>query len=757
MFQTIVMMTAELSLVTELAIILISAALFTIIFKALKQPLILGYIIAGFIVGPNLGLFPQFSAESVHDWSELGIIFLLFGLGLEFSFKKLVKIGASAFITAGVKCIGMFAVGILAGKAMGWTTMESIFLGGMLGMSSTTIIIKAYGDMGLKNKSYSSLVFGSLVFEDLIAVLLLVLLSTLAVTGEFAGKEMVWGITRLMFFIVLWFLVGIFLIPLVLKKARKYLDDEIALLVGIGLCFGMVVVANAVGFSSALGAFVMGSILAETMEGARFERVTTNIKDLFGAVFFVSVGMMVDPVVIGQHWLTILIITVIAMSGILVFSTLGSVLAGQGLSSSVHAGFSLAQLGEFAFIIAGLGCDLGVLRSFIYPVIIAVSVLTTFTTPYMIRLGDPAAEWLQRILPARLVNALEPEESTSSSSKAEKSEWRQLLQSFFLRFGLFGVLVVAIMIASAKLMPMLMGALPFQIGEVASHWLSLAIELAVLSPFLYGLSINGSSVAHSGAVLLRKDRSSKWSLMALVCLRSAFVAFVVISVIDAHFTLVWWIYVLLLLAFFGLVLLVAIKSAGKVDRLTSTFMDNLNARDNEERRLAPVSNEVKSKLSVYDVSLQSVTINPDFSLAGKPLRDMPFRKYSGANVIKIQRGTRSIVIPRGDEPVLPGDVLLAVGTSEQLERFKESIDEHVVHDDSFSSPDFVVESIVISESSSLYGKSLRESDMRTSGCMAVSVIRDGKIITNPKADFVFRTDDIVWLAGEKDSVDWFRS
>ena len=283
-------MSEELGLVAELAIILVAAGLFTIISRALKQPPILGYIIAGFLVGPNLGLPPQPDSEAIHEWSEIGIIFLLFGLGLEFSFKKLMKIGSSALITAGVKCIGMFAVGIVAGKAMGWTSMEGIFLGGLLSMSSTTIIIKAYGDMGLKDRPYATLIFGSLVFEDLIAVLLMVLLSTLAVTGKFAGGEMLMGLAKLVFFLVLWFVVGIYLIPLILRKAKKYLNNEILLLVAIGLCFLMVVLANIAGFSSALGAFVMGSILAETVEGERIEHITGSIKDLFGAIFFVSVG-----------------------------------------------------------------------------------------------------------------------------------------------------------------------------------------------------------------------------------------------------------------------------------------------------------------------------------------------------------------------------------------------------------------------------------------------------------------------------------
>ena len=420
-------MTEELHLVSDLALILISAGIFTIISKALKQPLILGYIVAGFLVGPHLGLFPSVTdTHSVEQWSEIGIIFLLFSLGLEFSFKKLIKVGSSALIMAVTKCIGMFIVGIILGSVLHWTLMESVFLGGLLSMSSTTIIIKAYDDMKLKNKPYASLVFGSLVFEDLIAILLLVLLSTLAVSNKFAGGEMIGSLLKLGFFMVLWFVVGIFMIPTLLKKAQKYINDEILLIVSIGLCFGMVALAEYVGFSSALGAFVMGSILAETLEGEHIMHLTDSIKDLFGAIFFVSVGMMVDPTMIAEYAIPIIVITLVVILGQSFFGTLGVLFAGQPLKIAMQCGFSLTQIGEFAFIIASLGVTLHVTSHFLYPIVVAVSVITTFLTPYMIRLAGPASEYADKHLPQKWM-AFISRYALAPQSLNHESIWRKLI------------------------------------------------------------------------------------------------------------------------------------------------------------------------------------------------------------------------------------------------------------------------------------------------------------------------------------------
>lgn len=750
-------MSAELSLVTELAVILIAAGIFTIISKALKQPVILGYIIAGFLVGPHLGLFPQFSSESIHVWSEIGIIFLLFSLGLEFSFKKLIKVGSSALLTAGVKCIGMMIIGLLAGDAMGWTFMESIFLGGLLSMSSTTIIIKAYDDMGLKKKPYASLIFGSLVVEDLIAVLLLVLLSTLAVSNKFAGGEMLLALAKLIFFIVLSFVIGIYVIPTLFKKARKFISDEILLLVSIGLCFLMVWLANLAGFSSALGAFLMGSILSETFEGEKISELTSGIKDLFGAIFFISVGMMVDPAVIGAHWLPILIITLITVVGILVCSTSGALLAGQGLDTAVHAGFSLAQLGEFAFIIAGLGCSMGVMRDFIYPVIIAVSVITTFTTPYMIKAAEPVSSWLLKKLPARILARISPTQKLSDpSDSAEKKLWNGLLKSYFIRVAVYSIILIAITAAFAAVHDTLSVKILPKLGETAHNWIWLVIELAVMSPFLYGLAvINSDSVNLTAKALLKSRNANTWAIIGLMTLRAAIAAMFVIAAVSSIFNLSGLSLLLVILAV-AVVYVIARFTIRRTAALESRFFSNLNEKEMAERKKSIVRSSVAEKLSGYDVHIGTVTVSPDYLYIGQQLREMPFRHTSGINIIKIVRGTRNIIVPSGVEYIYPGDRLVAVGTTVQLEAFEKIMSDDIeVHEDT-SGDNFVVEPIELTAGSILCGSSLREVDMRKLGAMVISVLHGGSLITNPGPDYRFAEGDRVWIAGERNTVDIYK-
>ena len=754
-------MSEEATLLKDLALILISADVFTIISKALKQPLILGYILAGFLVGPHMGLFPTVtSTAEVSEWSEIGIIFLLFALGLEFSFKKLLKVGSSALITAMTQCVGMFILGFMVGEAIGWSNMESIFLGGMLSMSSTTIIIKAYDDLGLKDKPFAPLVFGALVFEDLIAVVLMVLLSTLAVSNKFAGGEMLMGLVKLVFFLILWFLVGIYLIPTLLKKAQKYLNDEILLLVSIGLCFVMVTLATLAGFSAALGAFVMGSILAETLESEHIMQLVKGIKDMFGAIFFVSVGMMVDPNVIAQYWGTILVLTITVMVGILFFSTSGAVLAGQGLDNAVHAGFSLAQLGEFSFIIAGLGVSLGVMRDFIYPVIITVSVITTFTTPYMIKAGTPAFHFLLKKLPSQFVEKINSFSAQDrDNTAAEQNEWKRLIKELALRMLLYGVVLIALNLGSHLFLDKFLNNRLDSLTPFVRNIISVVVTIVLMSPFLVGFALSGEQISKSSIKLIKEKRSNLWPVISLALLRILIAMGFVISVIASHFNLAFWTILLIFIsgvAFF----FIGRRSISKFTIVEDRFMANLNEKEQHQRRLAPVTSSVTDKMSRYNVKTDMLTISPDSLYAGKSLRELPFRNKSGVNIVKIVRGSRSIMIPTGSEMVFPYDKLLAVGTKEQLAEFRKDMAEDVyvpekTAADALAPREFQLESITLKDDSWLTGKTLRETDMRSYGCMVISVVSDGQITTNPKPDYRFKSGDLVWLAGEKSACEWW--
>ena len=748
-------MSEELNLVRDLAVILVSAGLFTIISKALKQPLILGYILAGFLIGPHISWFPGIaSEETVRQWSDIGIIFLMFGLGLEFSFKKLLKVGSSAIVTAGSKFLGVFVLGFVAGQALGWTTMESVFLGGLLSMSSTMVVLKSYDEMGLKGKPWAGMVFGTLVVEDLIAILLMVLLSTMAVSNRFAGGEMLFNLAKLAFFLILWFLVGIYLIPSILKRARRFLNDEILLLVSIGLCFGMVALAEAVGFSSALGAFVMGSILAETVESEHIDRLVAPIKDLFGAIFFVSVGMMVAPAVIAEHWLVILIITVIVMVSHILFAGAGILMTGGGLQNAVHTGFSLAQLGEFGFIIAGVGVSLGVMRDFIYPVIIAVSVITTFTTPYMIRLAEPAHRKLVEVLPERWVARLSAPEQDTDRSVAEQSEWKKLLKAYFTRILLYGVILVAIMIGSKQFLDPAAARLLPDWSPFLQNLSVVAVTLLLMSPFLYGLAISSGSINASARKLLAEKNSNKWPIAGLVLTRTFIGISFVLSVIASHFHLAGWTVVLIFLG--GIIfVLTARRTMHRYSFLEARFLSNLNEKEEAEKRRRPVTTSVRKKMAGYDVHLELLEVSPDSAFSGKALKEVPFRAETGANIIKIQRGSRSINIPSGDVQIFPHDNLLAVGTTRQISLLRSMLEASAAPADAQDAdPEFEVKSLTLAEDSYLTGQTLRGTNLRDYRCMVISVLHEGAFITNPKPDYKFAAGDVIWIAGETSSLAW---
>ena len=408
---------------------MLTAGIVSLLFKLFKQPVVLGYIVAGMMVGPHmLGEAWIKDADNTETWGNIGVLFLLFSLGLEFSFKKLIQVGNTALIGAATIVTGMMFTGFLAGNLMGWNFINSLFLGGMLCMSSTTIVFKAIDEAGLSAHKFTKVCFGILIVEDLFAVVLMVLLSSIAVKNEFEGSALVFQVLSLLAYLGLWFVSGILLIPTFLSKFKKYLNDETLTIFSIGLCLGMVMLAMGAGFSSALGAFVMGSILAETIEAERIEHLVQPMKNIFGAIFFVSVGMMIDPEMLLEYLPQIFIITVIVILGQIIFGTLGTLLSGQSLRVSLQTAFSLVQIGEFAFIIASLGESLNVTDKSLYPIVVAVSVITTFLTPYIMRLAYPVLDFCEEHMSDDMRRLLDDYMKSRNTTRKDKN-WKRALHN----------------------------------------------------------------------------------------------------------------------------------------------------------------------------------------------------------------------------------------------------------------------------------------------------------------------------------------
>lgn len=574
-------MPENLRLVADLALILTSAGVVTVIFKLLKQPLVLGYLVAGFLVGPHLHIFPTVTdVAEVEVWSEIGIIFMMFAVGLEFSFKKLMSVGSKAFITAFIGIIAMIGVGALLGLVMGWGVMESIFLGGMLSMSSTAIIVKAFDDMEVKGQSFASLTMVVLIIQDIVAVVMMVLISTVAASKNSApGKEMLMSIVKLVFFLILWFVIGIYLIPTLLRKFKKYINDENLLIISIGLCFAMVIVANQVGFSSALGAFVIGSILSETAESQRIEHLTESIKNLFSAIFFVSVGMMIDPQILLEYWKLILALVIITLVVKAFVCSASALVAGANLEDSVKSGFTLSQIGEFAFIIASVAVAQHVMPSHIYPVIIASSVITTFTTPYWIKLATPVYNGLEKRISPKTKAALDAYALFGSSNEGKKN-WSSIIKSTISNVLVFSVLSFATLWLVFEFLIPFIHKLPYV--EKIPVWLFNTIgavgTLVLVSPFLFGIVRNSPKVHELYRSLVKQNRANMLAIIVWTIVRFVIVFYFVFSILVGFFKFTKWVIVLIALA----VIFVFVLSRHNLNRFSTLerqFKTNLNGEE----------------------------------------------------------------------------------------------------------------------------------------------------------------------------------
>lgn len=725
------------SLITDLAFILLLGAIVTVVFKWIKQPVVLGYIVAGFLASPNFTLLPSVNTlPNIHFWAEIGIVVLLFSLGLEFSFKKLVNSGASAIVTALIIVSGMMAAGYFIGQMLGFSTINCMFLGGMLSMSSTTIIIKAFTDLGLRQTKFASQVLAVLIVEDLFAVVMMVILSSIATSNGVQGTELVMSVAKLIFFLVIWFLVGVYVLPSLLNMCRRFLNSETLLIVSMGLCFGMAVFSVECGFSLALGAFVIGSILAGTSYAERIEHVVTPVKDLFGAVFFISVGMMVQPDIVVEYWPMILLLSAVVIVGMIVFGTFGMLVTGQTLKVAVQSGFSLTQIGEFAFIIATLGMSLGVLDASIYPIVVAVSVLTTFTTPYFIKMSGPAYALIEKHLPGRLRFLIDRYHDDAANEEAHQRRlWQQTVRRYAWRTIVYAIVLVAVMMVSRMYFtPWLVGLCPVW-GRIAA----LGITLLGMAPFLTALVLPLARVLSVNRREGAPTHNIAYVAMAVISFIVAL--FFLENLITAAYSMAWGVSVAIACVLLALLLL-SRRVRSRMSGIENRFMENLNER--ELRRSG------KNNTVVSDLHLAYVTVGSGCEFAGERLKNANVRSRFGVNIVSVQRGAVNITVPGGERRIFPGDVLGIIGTDEQIARILPVIEkERVTSPDEERPADFKLVKLSLTSKSPLVGKTPRNSGLRDYYDALVIAVQRGDTYIDQDPDTVFAAEDILWLVGSE--------
>lgn len=740
-------------LVQDLALILVVAGFVTLLFKKLKQPLVLGYIVAGFLVSPHMSYTMSVVDQGdIQTWADIGVIFLLFSLGLDFSIKKILKMGASPIIAACTIIFSMMVLGIIVGHSFGWKEMDCIFLGGMVAMSSTTIIYKAFSDMGLTQQGFASTVMSVLILEDILAIVMMVMLSTVASGNSPDGVQLLGSIMKIGFFLVLWFVVGLFAIPLFLRSVRKILNSETLLIVSLGFCCLMAVISTQVGFSAAFGAFVMGSILAETVEADKIIRLVDPVKNLFGAIFFVSVGMLVKPDVIVQYAIPILLLVITILVGQALFGTLGYLLGGQTLKNAMRCGFSMAQVGEFAFIIATLGKSLGVISEFLYPVVVAVSVITTFLTPYMIRAAEPCYNILIKHLPKRWVRRLTHIQTNSAGESASTNNlWKILMKKMIFNTLIYGILsaaVIAIMFSAA--LPICRN---LSIKWTGSHWIGNAVcgflTILFIAPFLRSIVMKQN---HSEAfkALWTDRRINRLPLTATILAR-VLIALSFIFYICNYLTR--FKNALMIAVAVGLLILMLLSRWLKKRSITleRLFIQNLQSRDIEAQKQGKKKPLFANHLIDRDIHIANLELPDDSLWAGKTLYSLKLRNRFGVHISSILRGSKHINIPNGGTILFPGDKLQAIGDDEQLTKLSKAMKAELqptITD--IEKHEMKLRSFTISKTSPFIGKTLKDSGIRDEyNCMVVGVDEGQKNLTLITPSRCLQAGDVLWVVGEE--------
>lgn len=738
-------------MINDLALILIVASTVTLLFKKLKQPLVLGYIMAGFIVSPHMPYtMSVMDTVDIKIWADIGVMFLLFSLGLDFSFKKILKMGITPVITTLTIIFAMMTLGIVVGHAFDWKRMDCIFLGGMLAMSSTTIIYKAFTDMGLRQQKFAQPVMSVLILEDILAIVMMVMLSAIASGNNPDGGEMIGSVMKIGFFLVLWFVVGIFAVPLFLRSTRKLINNETLLIVSLGLCCLMAVVSTKVGFSSAFGAFVMGSILAETIEAAKIEKLVSPVKDLFGAVFFVSVGMLVDPKIIVEYAIPIAVLVLTILLGQSIFGTFGFLIGGQSLKSAMRCGFSMAQIGEFSFIIASLGLSLHVTGEFLYPVVVAVSVITTFLTPYMIRLSVPSYNVLERHLPKTWVRALN-NITLSHPSSAPKSNWHSLIAQMARITIIYSILSVAtIALMLTFFLPFIRRMMP------GMHWwandICGVLTVMFIAPFLRAIVMKKNHSEEFRA-LWNDSRSNRMPLLVTILVRLIIASAFVFYICNYLTRFTNALMMTIALAVVGIMILSRglKKQSIKMERM---FVQNLRSRDIEQQVLGLKKPLYEGHLLDRDIHISEIEIPENSTWSGLCLADLRLSNRFGIHVSSILRGHRRINIPGGDDIVFPGDKLQVIGSDSQLAAAHAALAVDIEPDDpDIEKREMRLSQIIIDKHSPFVGKTLPETGLRSEfNCMVVGREEGKENLSMVGATYKMRLGDILWIVGEDESL-----
>jgi CPA2 family monovalent cation:H+ antiporter-2 len=743
------------SLVEDLALILIVASIVTLIFKRLKQPLVLGYIVAGFLVSPHMPYpISVIDETNIELWAEIGVIFLLFALGLEFSIKKILKMGAAPIIAALTIIFCMSFLGVIAGHSFGWPKMDCIFLAGMVAMSSTTIIYKAFNDMGLMQQAFASSVTSVLILEDILAIVLMVMLSAIAGGNTPDGSQLLSGIGRIGYFLVLWFVIGLFIVPIILRKTRKLMNDETLLVVSLGLCCLMAVIASKVGFSAAFGAFIMGSIIAETIEADRIIHLVEPVKNLFGSIFFVSVGMLVEPKVLVDYAVPIAILVLTILGGQAIFGSLGYLLGGQNLKNAMRCGFSMAQVGEFAFIIASMGLSLHVISSFLYPVVVAVSVITTFLTPYMIRVAEPAYNRLIKLLPKKMVRQMDHISEGAPETNITRQYWKSLGKQIVMNTVIYGILSGATIVIMFSFI--LQPCRNLSIELTGNHWTGNAVcgllTLSIIAPFLRSMVMKKNK-SKEFRYLWTENHLNRFPLiftvLARIVIASAFV-FYIFNYLT-RFTNA------LIITIALVIMVIMVMSRGLKRRsikLERVFIENLRSREIADAMRGKRRPLFANGLFDRDIHIGSYTIPNDSKWAGMTLAKLQLRNRFGVHASSVIRGTRRINIPDGDTVIFPGDQIQVIGDDEQLARMSTALNLEIYEEDPhIEKHEMKLRKMVITSNSPFIGKTLRDSGIREKyDCMVVGVEEGQEKLTMISPSRCFEKGDIIWLVGEEHSL-----